>query len=101
MKVGHGLTRRFLAVYNDPVAILDSQLLSQGYGHQMHVTQERFVFLLQVGVGRYHFLGNDKDVSWGFGVDIPKSQALIVLVNNRCRDLPVDNLEKEVVLKHG
>src|SRR5438128_12471895 len=65
------------------------------------MTQNRDVFIFQIGMGWNHFPRNDKDMSRRLRVDISKGQALIVFVNDVRGDLPVDDFEKKVVLIHS
>ncbi len=67
----------------------------------MQVPKKRFVFLFQVGVRGNHFPGNDKDMRRRLRVGIMEGQTLIVFINNGRLNLPVDDLEKEIVLQHG
>jgi len=101
MKMGHGLTGRLLAIDNDSVSILDAQLLGKPHGHHMQMTKKRFVFFLQIGMGRDYLLGNDENMSWSLRIDVAKGKAFVVIMDDGGRDLTIDYFEKKIVLKHG
>jgi len=101
MQMRDCLSSQFLAIDDEPIPVLNVQFLGEFSGHDMQMAQERDVFFFEIGVSRDHLPGDDEHMGRRLGIDVSKSQALIILINDVRRDFLVYNLQEKVVLKHG
>jgi len=101
MQMRHGLAGALFTIDDQAVAVADAEFLCQASGHEVEMPQEFLVFLPNVGMRANDLPRNDQHVHRRLGVDVAKRKAEVVLVDNGCRDLTVDNLLKDVVLHHG
>ena len=90
----------FIGVYEQSIAVPGHALLLGDFsGHGKHVTDQLFVFGMDIIDGGDLFGRNDQDMNRRLGLDIAKRRHLLVLVYDVCRYVAVDNFRKE--RRHG
>ena len=101
MQMRDCLSSQLLAIDDEPIPVLNAQFLGEFGGDDMQMAEERDVLFFEIGVSWDHLPGDDEHMSRRLGIDVSKSQALIVFINDVRRNFLVYNLRKKVVLKHG
>src|SRR5262249_17770359 len=101
MQVRHSLAGLLLAVQNEAIAVLQAKLHRQLRRDEMEMTDQVAVGVGQIRVRRNHLARNDQNVHRRLRVDVVKRQAAVIFVDDLGRNLAVDDLLKDVVLRHG
>src|SRR4029079_13582809 len=66
----------------------------------MHLAEQHLVGVGDVEMRTNDFLWNDEDVRRRLRRDILESQTIVVLINDRRRDFPIDDLLEDVLGHH-
>jgi hypothetical protein len=85
---------------NCTVPVAQAFLLGQLSRHDKQVPDELFVLRIQIVERRNRLMGHDENVRRGFRIDVPKGDALIILVQNVGVDLSVDDFLENGFLGH-
>src|SRR5262249_6120116 len=89
------------AVEHQAVAVGQSELGRQPRRHQVQVADQLAVVLGQLVVGGDHLARDDQHVNGSLRVDVVEGDAAVVLVDDLCRDLLLDDFQEDVVGHHG
>jgi hypothetical protein len=100
VKVPNRLSPIVATVDNGAVSVPQALLLGQLSGHDKQVPDEVLVLRIQIVERRDGLVGHDEDVRRCFRIDVPKGDALIILVENVGVDLPVDDFLENGFLGH-
>jgi hypothetical protein len=85
-------------VHNEPVAILVDTLLSGQFPYDSkHFSGNGFVFLTKGVIIFDMVLGDNEDVNWGDGVDIPEGDDDFIPIDFFAGNLPGDDLAKNAI----
>ena len=90
------LSRSRAVVENDTEALLSDPLISRQLGsYTMNLPDKLLIPLLQIEEGLYVFARDDQDMNRRLGVDVPKRDDELVLVNDIPFDISFDNAAKK------
>ena len=93
MQMKNGLPCFCIGVDDRPVPCpVDALLLSQSSHYREQMSKQFLIGFEIVIQGRDVFAGDDQQVDRSLGIDIPKSQAVLVLVHNCCGFLVIGDL---------
>lgn len=95
MNVIDSLPTFFITVHDNAKTFFTTQLHGKALGREQDVPGQCFVIFGQVVQGAHRLLRNHQKMYrclWG---DVVEGQDLVVLVNNLCRDFPVDDLGEQ------
>lgn len=101
VEVGHGFSAVPAIVDHDPEAVFTQSLLLGDNTYAGEEVAEEILFG-RVGLAdpSDELLRNKEQVHRGLGRDIPETQALVVLVNDVGRNLPVYDLLEDCFFSH-
>jgi hypothetical protein len=102
VNVKHGLSRAFLAVHHQTVAVLVKALVPPHLGRRQQEPGQEVAVLGAEVIGRCNvLLGDEQDVDGGLGVDVRKGEDMIVLEQDFSLDLPVGDPAEKARFVHS
>jgi hypothetical protein len=94
------LTSLIAAVDHESIAISQAKVVREFHGNDVHVPQQFLILFRHIRMSDDDLPRDNQNVGWCLGVDVPKGQAMFVLVQQVSLDLFVDNLQKDIGRKH-
>ena len=101
VQMRHCLAALFITVYDEAVAFFQIQVFRDLDGSQVHRSEYRRIFQLQIIVSADFLDRDDDDVNRGLRIDIVEGEAEVVAVDDLRRDFAVDDFLEDIVGQHG
>lgn len=95
MEMKNRLPGPLAIIDNQSIGICDTLLCSNTAGSQHEVSQQGLVRIRCVRQSGDRFLRDHQDMGWCLGIDVPEPQAELILVDDVCRDLPIDYFRED------
>lgn len=87
-----------IAIHDQSVTVVGDSFLSREFRcGQVHFSHQLCMLGLQIVDGTDMGFGDDQDMRWGLGCNIPESQQVIRLVDDIGGNLAIDDFEKQIV----
>lgn len=101
MEVTHLLSGVGPAIEYEPVAVGEVLIFSDLPRHHEKMTDETGVFGFDLVVSGYGLSRDNEHMNGSDGANVSDGKAPVILVHEIARDLPVFNLLKQCLLRHG